>query len=87
MDIKDKLTEQDKQQLQGLALECQVLNNLLGERRAILQSKAEEILARLDLSPKLYNMKFNPGKNLWEAELKAGAIVLPNQGVKQNIER
>lgn len=87
MDIKDKLTPEEKQQIGGLAIECQVLNNLLQERKAILDNKAKEILARNGLSPQLYNLKFNPGQDLWEAELKGGALIVPNRETRRAIEK
>ena len=87
MDIKDKLTEQDKAQLQGISLECQVLNNLLKERQAILENKAQEVLAKAGLSPKMYGLRFNPSKDTWEAELKEGAIILPGQEVQSRAQR
>ena len=87
MDIKDKLTQEDKQQLANLAVECGVLNNLLNERKATMNNKAAEILAKNGLSPELYVLKFNPGQDLWEAELKEGALLLPNRETRRAIER
>ena len=78
MDIKDKLTEQDKQQIGNIALQCQVLDTLLKERKAILGNKANEILDKNGLSPEMYALKFNLSKNLWEAVLKEGALIIPN---------
>ena len=87
MDIKDKLTEEDKQQLANLSLECQVLNNLFKERRAILENKGKEILAKNGLSPQTYALKFNPVQDLWEAVLKEGALIIPNQQTGRIIGR
>ena len=87
MDIKDKLTPEEKQQIGGLAIECQVLNNLLQERKGILESKAKEILAKNGLSPQTYNLIFNPGQNLWRAELKEAALILPTQEVRRAIDK
>lgn len=83
MSIKLQVTEQDKKQMANLSMECQVLNNLLVERRAALQNKVGEILTTNALSPKLYVLKFNPGKDLWEAELKVGVIAVPTQEMKR----
>ena len=79
MDIKDKITPEDKQQLSNLGLECQVLGQLCNERQAIMGKKADEILASIGLSPKTYALKFNPAKDLWEAVLKESALVVPGQ--------
>lgn len=87
MDIKDKLTEQDKQRISGLIIESQVLNNLLKERNAALKNKADEILTRIGLSPQLYSMKFNPSQDLWEAVLKEGALTIPNREQRRALER
>jgi hypothetical protein len=83
MDIKDKLTEQDKQILGSLALECELLDNLLKERQTIMQNKAKEILAKNGLSPTLYGLTFNPSQGLWEANLKEGALIVPNRETRR----
>ena len=77
--MKLTLTDQDKAQMANLLTESQVLNNLLAERRAALEVKAQEILNSNALSPKLYALKFNPGKDLWEAELKRGQLIVPGK--------
>jgi len=87
MDIKDKLTPEEKQQIGGLVVECQVLNNLLQERSSILESKAKEILAKNGLSPQLYNLIFNPSQDLWEAKLKEEALVIPNRETRRAVEK
>lgn len=86
MDIKDKLTEQDKQQIANLSLECQVLNNLLKQHNAILGQKANEILAKNGLSPQTYALKFNPSQDLWEAVLKEGALIVPNRETRRSMK-
>lgn len=87
MDIKDKFTPQEKGQIASLVIECQVLESLLKERSAILQKKANDILARNGLSPQLYDLKVNPSQDIWEAELKEGALVVPNREMRRAIER
>ena len=77
MGIKVNVAEQDKALMSSLLTECHVLTNLLKERRAILEVKGKEILATNALSSKLYNLRMNPGKDIWEAELKQSPIVLP----------
>lgn len=83
MDIKDKISPEDKQQIGSLAIECQVLNNLLQQKNAIFQEKGKEILAKNGLSPERYALKFNPSQDLWEAELKQGALILPNREMRR----
>ena len=87
MDIKDKLTLEDKQQMAGLTLECQVLSNLLKQRNAMFQDKIKEILTKLNLSPELYGLKFNQGQDLWEAVLLEGALIVPNRETRRELER
>lgn len=87
MDIKDKLTEQDKQQIGSLAVKCKVLSDLFKEQNAILENKAKEILAKNGLSPQLYFLKFKHSQNLWQAELREGALIIPNRETKRAIER
>ena len=77
MDIREKLTVQQKQEIHNLIIETQVLENLLKERRATLQERGKLALALAGLSPKIYDLKLNPKQGIWEAELKADALILP----------
>ena len=86
MDIKDKLTDQQKQEIQDLIIECQVLENLLKKHRVSLLEKVNQAIKMLGLSPKLYNLKVNPEQNIWVAELKADSLVLPNKETRQGIQ-
>ena len=87
MEIKDKLADQDKQLLSNLAIQRAVLGKLLLQTNSALEKKAKEILARNGLSPELYVLKFDPQQDLWEAELKEGALVIPNRETRRAIER
>lgn len=86
MDIKDKISPEDKQQFNTLSLECQVLNNLFQQRRTMLDNKANEVLTKNGLSPASYVLKFNPSQDLWEAVLKEGALVLPTPQTRRRIQ-
>ena len=83
MDIKDKVSPGDKQQVGELIIECQVLARLLKQKEAVLQSKVGEILAKEGLSPQLYNLKFNIPENKWEAQLRPDALALPNREMRR----
>ena len=83
MDIKDKITTEEKQRLCDAGLEVQVLQNLLKEHTAKFQREGEQILSRLGLSPKIYRLVFNPGMDAWKAELVTGAIVIPGRNAAQ----
>ena len=85
MDIKDKISPEDKQQIASLIIEHQVLSNLLKERNTILENKANEILAKNGLSPQLYALRVNPSQDTWEAELKSGALILPNRETRRAV--
>lgn len=87
MDIRDKVSPEDKGQVVNLILECQVLNKLLKEHQTILENKAKEILARNGLSPQSYDLKCNPSQDLWQAELKEGALILPNREERRALKR
>lgn len=82
MSIKLDVTQEQKMQMANLVTECGVLNNLLKERRDAIENKVKEILASNALSPKLYALKFNISKDLWEAELGQGVLTLPGDGIK-----
>ena len=88
MDIKEKLTTLEKQQLATLTVECQVLEHLHKEWIAKLQEIGRTILARLNLSPDLYGLRYNLNEDLWQAELKQGALIIPpNRETRRAIER
>ena len=82
IDIKDKLTAQEKQAFENLRVETQVLQNLLNERRGFAQQFLEDILQKLGYNTMLYGFEFNFGQNKWEIQLRPDAIVLP--GVNPN---
>lgn len=82
MDIKEKVTIEQKNQMRNLMIEISVLDNLLKERKAMLQETGVEIITKAGLSPKTYNLRFNSGKDIWDAELKdelKPRLVLPGQ--------
>ena len=80
MGIKLKVTDEDKKQVASFAVEEQVLVVLAKERRFLLNSKAQDIITANGLSPKLYIMRFDAAKDMWEAQLKPGSISMPVPG-------
>ena len=87
MDIKEKLTAQEKQRMGNLALECQVLNNLAKQQSAVLQETAKQIFVRLGMSPETYFLKFNAPEDVWNAELRQDALIIPNREMRRKVER
>ena len=83
MDIKDKLSVEHKAVLKNLAIEVNVLQKLMTEHRAVLEQVGKEILTDIGLSTAIYNLAFNPGKDLWEANLKEDALVVPNPPLRK----
>lgn len=79
MSIKLNVTDEQKKQLANLDIEARVLNSLLNERKSIISEIVKGILEVNSLSSKLYVMKFNSHKDLWEAELIPGVISLPGK--------
>ena len=80
MGIKLKVTDEDKNQMGRFAVEEQVLVALAKERRFLINSKGQDILTTNGLSPKLYVMRFDAAKDMWEAQLKPEAIAIPTPG-------
>lgn len=78
MSIKLNVTDEDKRRVSNLSIEVQVLNNLLAERRAMMDKKVGDILDANSLSPRLYALAFSEDK--WEAVLKPGSIAIPTPG-------
>ena len=87
MDIKDKISPEDKQMVADLVIEGQVLEKLLKQHNTALKNKVGEILTNEGLSPQLYELRFNPLKNEWDAALRQGYIIIPNQEVRKAIDR
>lgn len=86
MDIKDKVSPEDKAQLAMLALETEVLNNIFQQHKAMTDQKAGQVLAKAGCSPDLYSLTFSPDQDVWEAELKEGALVLPNREARRSMK-
>lgn len=91
MDVAGKIKPEDKGNLANLIIECQVLENLLKERRAAFQQKVGEVCHYLTDNPKLYVLEMNPGKNTWELKLKPELLSVaslnqlnPNKPLRQN---
>lgn len=82
MGVNLKLTDDAKKHMSNLAFEAKVLNNLLGERRAMMEGKAREILETNGFSPSLYAMHFSVAEDKWEAVLKPGSLSIPENGIK-----
>ena len=80
MGIKLKVTDDDKKQVASFAIEEQVLVALAKERRFLLNSKAQDIITANGLSPKLYIMRFDTAKDMWEAQLKPDVLAIPTPG-------
>ena len=81
------VTPEQKAQMAHLFTECQVLQNLLRRSETALKQKAKDILTANGLSTELYNLTFNLGKDLWEAQLKEDVLTLPNQPVPPKLTK
>ncbi len=79
MDIKDKLTQQEKQELGGLALQIEVLKTITGQKQQTLQNRAKELLAKAGFPPERYLLRFDVSHDEWEATLRENALVVPGQ--------
>lgn len=77
MDIKEKLTQQEKQMFENLRVETAVLEKLLHERRQLSGQVLKETLERLNHNPALFGLQFNFAEDKWDVILKPGALVLP----------
>lgn len=80
MSIKLKVTDEQKNHMANFDIEARVLDNMLKERKVLMDKEAVEILTTNGLDHKLYAMRFSPGQDLWEAILKPGAIAVPVPG-------
>jgi len=78
MDIRDKLTLQEKQRFEKLRVETLVLQNLLKERQQVGTEYFKSVLWRIGLNPMLYNgLEFNVGEDKWELKLNPNSLVAP----------
>lgn len=78
MDIKDKLTLQEKQAFENLRVEMLVLQNLLNEKRGQAELLLKATFQRLNYSPLLNGLEFNAALDKWEVKLRPDAIALPS---------
>ncbi len=84
MDISKDIPDEVKKQIGSLITETQVLKALLDERNQILSMTLGKLLNALQLDPKTYQIKCNAGKNIWEAQLRGQAFIVPGQKGRQN---
>lgn len=83
MDVAEKVKPQDKELFSNLLSEIKVLENLLNERKAILQNTTNRVIRELTDNPGLYVFEINPPQNKWELKLKPNVLAgVP--GVKVN---
>lgn len=80
MSIRLNVTDEQKKRMANLNLEARVLNNLLEERKAMMDILGKEIMTANGLSVNTYNMFFSVSKDTWEATLKPSAITIPAPG-------
>lgn len=79
MDIKDKLTQQEKQAIENLRIEALVLQSLFTERQQIAEKLLGDTFIKLGINGKLYGLTFNFAKDMWEVALRQDVLALPNQ--------
>jgi len=79
MDIKDKLTQQEKAGFENLRLENMVIEHLLNEKKQQTMVLLTTVLQKLNYDPKLYGLEFNAGQDKWEVKLRPDALVIPNR--------
>ena len=77
IDIKDKVTPEEKRQLQNVNLEVVVLKHLLEERQNLLQTLGRGLLERLHYSPQVYNLVASPVQDKWEVRVNPENLLLP----------
>lgn len=80
MDVKDQLTDGDKNRFKNLNVEIQVLTNLLAEKQQHRDEHLRSVLARLGYPPDKYGLEFNAGQDKWEVRLRKDALVVPGFG-------
>ncbi len=81
MDIKEKLTNKEKEGLASVGLELNVLKAVASQKEAQLRMMVGQLLDRLGIDKQRYFLSFNPGENVWEVKLKDGVIVKPGDAL------
>lgn len=84
MNVTDKISTKNRLRMSQLHVECQVLANLLNERRAVLSKIVQEVKLELTPSPNLYDLGLNPATNTWELKLKSEVITTPGNNHRVN---
>jgi len=87
MDIKEKLTQQDKAVFENLRVEVLVLEHLLQEKKALSAQHLAQVFQRLGIDTKLYGLEFNAAQDKWEARLRPDALVIPGAIPEKMINR
>lgn len=79
IDIKDKITDQEKAGFENLRVEVMVLEQLLQEKKNQQKWLLTNVFQKLNYNPNLYALEFNAGKDKWNVKLIPGVLDMPNR--------
>lgn len=77
MDVKEKLSNEEKQAFENLRIESLVLQKLAGEKGMQAQGLFKQVMERLGYNPAMYGLEFNFVQDSWQIKLRPDAIVVP----------
>ena len=77
IDIKEKLTKEEKGMFENLRIEMLVLSHLAEEKKRQTVLLLTQVLTKLGYNPQLYGLEFNAAQDSWEVKLRPDAIALP----------
>ncbi len=72
MDVKDKISDKDKQKIVELASDCNSLTRLFHIRHKELQELVHDVLIVITPNPDLYTLQLDT----WELKLKASKLIV-----------
>jgi len=79
MDVKEKLTQQEKATFENTRVEIMVLEHLLAEKKQQIALYLKTVLEKLGYNPQLYGLEYNANQDKWEIKLRPDALAMPGQ--------
>jgi len=86
MDVKDQLTEVEKQMFENIRIEVLVLRKLQQEKDQQSGNLLGITLKRLGYDPRLYGLEFNFAQNKWELKLRPDVLTIDGPAIPKNLK-
>jgi len=87
VDVKERITQKEKDQINELLIENSVLEQIVKKKKTELHTTMLGVLHKLGYDEKMYVLMVNPAKDMWEVKLADGVLVKPGDPISQGPNR